>query len=44
MVILTIGCHPDDLETGCGGTLALYTKKGHNVVMCHVLTVIKGMQ
>jgi N-acetylglucosamine malate deacetylase 1 len=36
MNVLAIGCHPDDLEIGCGGTLALYTKKGHDVFMCHV--------
>jgi N-acetylglucosamine malate deacetylase 1 len=36
MNILAIGCHPDDLEIGCGGTLALYAGKGHNVFMCHV--------
>ena len=36
MKILAIGCHPDDLEIGCGGTLALYAEKGHDVFMCHV--------
>lgn len=36
MNILAIGCHPDDLEVGCGGTLAKYVNQGHNVVMCHV--------
>lgn len=36
MNILAIGCHPDDLEIGCGGTLAKYVKQGHKVVMCHV--------
>lgn len=36
MNILAIGCHPDDLEIGCGGTLAKYAKQGHHVVMCHV--------
>jgi LmbE family N-acetylglucosaminyl deacetylase len=36
MNILAVGCHPDDLEIGCGGTLALYAKKGHDVYMCHV--------
>lgn len=36
MNILAVGCHPDDLEIGCGGTLALYAKKGHDVFMCHV--------
>lgn len=36
MNILAVGCHPDDLEIGCGGTLAKYVKEGHNVYMCHV--------
>ncbi len=36
MRILAIGCHPDDLEIGCGGTLAKYVKEGHTVVMCHI--------
>ncbi len=36
MNVLAIGCHPDDLEIGCGGTLALYAAQGHAVTMCHV--------
>ncbi|NMC37132.1 MAG: hypothetical protein GYA41_02280 [Bacteroidales bacterium] len=36
MKVLAVGCHPDDLEIGCGGTLALYAGKGHEVFMCHV--------
>jgi LmbE family N-acetylglucosaminyl deacetylase len=36
MVVLGIGCHPDDLEIGCGGTLAKYAKQGHKVFMCHI--------
>lgn len=36
MNVLAIGCHPDDLEIGCGGTLIKYVKQGHRVVMCHV--------
>lgn len=33
MNILAIGCHPDDLEGCCGGTLAKYAKQGHQVFM-----------
>jgi N-acetylglucosamine malate deacetylase 1 len=33
MNILAIGAHPDDIEILCAGTLALYAKEGHNVVM-----------
>lgn len=36
MNVLAIGCHPDDLEIGCGGTLAKYVKLGNKVTMCHV--------
>lgn len=36
MKILGIGCHPDDLEIGCFGTLAKYVKQGHDVAVCHV--------
>lgn len=42
MNILAIGCHPDDLEIGCGGTLAKYAAAGHHVVMCHVANGDKG--
>ena len=31
MNVLAIGAHPDDVEYGCGGTLALYGQKGHDV-------------
>ncbi|MEE9274799.1 MAG: PIG-L deacetylase family protein [bacterium] len=33
MNILAIGPHPDDLEYGCGGTLARYVEGGHHVTM-----------
>ena len=36
MNILAVGCHPDDLEIGCGGTLARYAGEGHTVTMVHV--------
>jgi LmbE family N-acetylglucosaminyl deacetylase len=36
MNVLGIGCHPDDLEIGCGGTLAKYAKQGNKVFMCHI--------
>jgi len=42
MNVLAIGCHPDDLEIGCGGTLAKYTKLGHKVIMCHVANGNRG--
>ena len=33
MSVLAIGAHPDDIEYGCGGTLALYAQRGHDVVL-----------
>jgi LmbE family N-acetylglucosaminyl deacetylase len=33
MNVLAIGAHPDDIEYGCGGTLALYAQKGHDVFL-----------
>lgn len=36
MDILAIGCHPDDIEVACAGTLARYVREGHKVTVCHV--------
>lgn len=36
MKILAIGCHPDDVEIACAGTLAKYRSLGHEVTVCHV--------
>lgn len=36
MNVLVVGCHPDDLEIGCGGTIARFTREGHTVFLCHV--------
>ena len=36
MNVLAIGCHPDDIEVACAGTLAKYVKEGHKVIVCHV--------
>ncbi|MFQ5694161.1 MAG: PIG-L deacetylase family protein, partial [Nitrospinota bacterium] len=33
MNILAIGSHPDDIEFGCGGTIARYAEAGHRVTM-----------
>ena len=35
--VLVIGAHPDDPETGCGGTMCLLADAGHDVV-CVYLT------
>ena len=33
MKILALGCHPDDIEFGCSGTLSKYADAGHDVYM-----------
>ncbi len=39
MNILALGAHPDDIEFGCGGTLAKYANNGHTV---HLMVMTKG--
>ena len=34
--ILVIGAHPDDPETGAGGTICLLTRAGHEVVSVYL--------
>ena len=36
MNVLAIGCHPDDIEINCAGTLAKCVKRGDKVTVCHV--------
>ena len=36
MNVLAIGCHPDDIEIVCAGTLAKCAARGDNVTVCHV--------
>lgn len=36
MNILFIGCHPDDLEISCGGTMARFSNQGDSVYICLV--------
>ena len=36
MRVLAVGCHPDDLEIACSGTLRKYAEQGADVYMCHV--------
>ena len=38
-VVLAVGAHPDDVELGCGGTLALHKMKGDKVF---VLVLTRG--
>jgi N-acetylglucosamine malate deacetylase 1 len=34
--IVVVGAHPDDPESGCGGTIALYSDLGHQVVIFYL--------
>jgi bacillithiol biosynthesis deacetylase BshB1 len=34
--VLAIGPHPDDVEIGCGGTVALLGRAGHRVAILHL--------
>ena len=36
MNVLAIGCHPDDVEINCAGTLIKCLKRGDKVTVCHV--------
>ena len=38
-VVLAVGAHPDDVELGCGGTLALHKMKGDKV---YLLVLTRG--
>ena len=42
MKVLAVGCHPDDLEIACGGTLRKYVEQGAEVHMCHVANGNQG--
>ena len=41
--VLVVGAHPDDPETGCGGTMALYSESGHNVVAVYLTRGERGI-
>jgi LmbE family N-acetylglucosaminyl deacetylase len=34
--VVCVGAHPDDPESGCGGTLARYTAAGHRVTIIYL--------
>ena len=34
--VLAIGAHPDDVELGCGGTVALLAQQGRRVGILHL--------
>ncbi|HUI74177.1 MAG TPA: PIG-L family deacetylase [Candidatus Acidoferrum sp.] len=42
--IVVVGAHPDDPESGCGGTIALYTSLGHEVVIVYLTRGEAGIE
>ncbi len=42
--IVAIGAHPDDPETGCGGTLAKLAQEGHDVTVLYLTRGEAGMK
>jgi len=42
--ILVVGAHPDDPETVCGGTMALYSGMGHEVVAAYLTRGEAGIE
>src|SRR5947209_1035411 len=34
--VVCVGAHPDDPESGCGGTLARYAEAGHDVTVVYL--------
>jgi LmbE family N-acetylglucosaminyl deacetylase len=41
--IVCVGAHPDDPESGCGGTLARYTAAGHSVKIVYLTRGERGI-
>jgi len=42
--VVMAGAHPDDPETGCGGTIARYSDLGHNVAVLYLTRGERGIQ
>ncbi|HXY01463.1 MAG TPA: PIG-L family deacetylase [Candidatus Limnocylindrales bacterium] len=42
--IVVTGGHPDDPESGCGGTIALYSSRGHDVVILYLTRGEAGIE
>jgi LmbE family N-acetylglucosaminyl deacetylase len=42
--IVCVGGHPDDPETGCGGTMALLANAGHDVTIIYLTTGEAGIE
>jgi len=42
--VVCIGAHPDDPETGCGGTLAKFSRAGHEITIIYLTTGEAGIK
>jgi N-acetylglucosamine malate deacetylase 1 len=42
--VIVAGAHPDDPESGCGGTMALYSSLGHEVVSLYLTRGEAGIE
>lgn len=42
--VVCVGGHPDDPESGCGGTLARFSKAGHEVVIIYLTSGEAGIE
>jgi LmbE family N-acetylglucosaminyl deacetylase len=42
--VVVVGGHPDDPESGCGGTIALYSDLGHEVVILYLTRGERGIE
>src|ERR671932_508675 len=41
--VVCLGAHPDDPESGCGGTLARYAELGHRVTIIYLTRGERGI-
>jgi LmbE family N-acetylglucosaminyl deacetylase len=42
--VVCVGAHPDDPESGCGGTLATYAAQGHRVTIMYLTRGERGIR
>jgi LmbE family N-acetylglucosaminyl deacetylase len=42
--VVCVGGHPDDPESGCGGTLSMYASAGHKVTVIYLTRGERGIQ
>jgi len=43
LTVVCVGAHPDDPESGCGGTLARYAALGHTVIVVYLTRGERGI-